>query len=213
LSKIKEIFMNKDPYKVLNIEPGATKKEIKEAYNKLVKKYHPDYYKEKHMKELAEQKMKEINEAYDYVVNNEYSQQNYQEKHQERSHAGSQTRSSGYDYSYIRTLIQAGRFSEARNILKDLTVRDAQWFYLMGVIEISSGNYNQGRVYFEKAIRLDPENEEYQTAYRQTMNGYFFSRRAGHARTDAETCCQVCGTLWCLDCCCECSGGDFITCC
>ena len=205
--------MNKDPYKVLNIKPTATKKEIKEAYNQLVKKYHPDYYKEKHMKELAEQKMKEINEAYDYVIKNGVQRQSYEDDQQNSNSTGSVSDSSNYDYSYIRRLIQAGRFTEAKNILKDLTIRNAEWFYLMGVIEISSGNYNQGRVYFEKALRLDPENQEYQAAYRQTVNGYFFSRRAGHARTDAETCCQVCGTLWCLDCCCECSGGDFITCC
>ncbi len=205
--------MNKDPYKVLNIKPTATKKEIKEAYNQLVKKYHPDYYKEKHMKELAEQKMKEINEAYDYVIKNGVQRQSYEDDQHNSNSTGSGSDSSNYDYSYIRRLIQAGRFTEAKNILKDLTIRNAEWFYLMGVIEISSGNYNQGRVYFEKALRLDPENQEYQAAYRQTVNGYFFSRRAGHARTDAETCCQVCGTLWCLDCCCECSGGDFITCC
>jgi DnaJ-class molecular chaperone len=205
--------MNKDPYKVLNIKPGATKKEIKEAYNRLVKKYHPDYYKEKHMKELAEQKMKEINEAYDYVINNGVSRQGYQEDSYQKNNSRSTSSSSDYDYTYIRRLIQAGRFSEARNILEEITVRDAEWFYLMGVIEISSGNYNQGRVNFEKALRLDPENSEYQAAYRQTVNGYFFSRRAGHARTDTETCCQVCSTLWCLDCCCEGSGGDFITCC
>ncbi|MFP4460703.1 MAG: DnaJ domain-containing protein [Thermotogota bacterium] len=205
--------MNKDPYKVLNIEPGATKREIKEAYNKLVKKYHPDYYKEKHMKELAEQKMKEINEAYDYINHNHGSWQGDYDQDYHSKGTSAQHGSSGYDYHYIRNLIQSGRFSEARNILNDLTVRDAQWFYLMGVIEISSSNYNQGRVFFEKALRLDPENPEYQAAYRQTVNGYFFSRRAGHARTDAETCCQVCATLWCLDCCCECSGGDLITCC
>lgn len=205
--------MNKDPYKVLNIKPGATKKEIKEAYNQLVKKYHPDYYKEKHMKELAEQKMKEINEAYDYVNNNENTRYGYNNESYQESTSSSANGPADYDYNYIRRLIQAGRFSEAKNILEGLTVRDAEWFYLMGVIEISSGNYNQGRIYFEKALRLDPKNQEYQAAYRQTVNGYFFSRRAGHARTDAETCCQVCGTLWCLDCCCECSGGDFITCC
>ncbi len=205
--------MNQDPYKVLNIKPNATKKEIKDAYNKLVKQYHPDYYKEKHMKELAEQKMKEINEAYDYVVNNGKTKQYNYESEYTQSNSNSQNQSSGYDYRYIRNLIQSGRFNEARDILSEIKVRDAQWFYLMGVVEISMGNYNQGRVYFEKAIRLDPSNQEYQAAYRQTVNGYFFSRRAGHARTDTDTCCQVCATLWCLDCCCECSGGDFITCC
>ncbi|SRR6056297_478595 len=204
--------MINDPYKVLGVEPGASKKEIKAAYNKMVKKYHPDYYKEKHMKELAEQKMKEINEAYDYLLDNHqhYTKDTGNSKAANEGHR----ENGGYtDFNHIRRLIQAGRFAEARQLLMQAKIRNAEWSYLMGVVEISHGNYTEGRRLLEQAVRLDPANEEYQKAYQQTMGGTFFSRRAGHARTDAETCCQVCTTLWCLDCCCECSGGDFISCC
>ena len=51
----------KNPYDVLGISETATDDEIKSAYRKLAKKYHPDMNpgdKE------AEQKFKEINEAY-----------------------------------------------------------------------------------------------------------------------------------------------------
>ena len=34
----------KDPYKVLEINRGASKEEIQKAYRRLVKKYHPDQY-------------------------------------------------------------------------------------------------------------------------------------------------------------------------
>ena len=57
-----------DPYKVLGVSRSATDEEIKDAYRKLAKKYHPDQYTESPLKELADEKMKEINEAYDTIT-------------------------------------------------------------------------------------------------------------------------------------------------
>ena len=57
-----------DPYKVLGVSPSASDEEIKDAYRKLAKKYHPDQYADSPLKDLADEKMKEINEAYDAIV-------------------------------------------------------------------------------------------------------------------------------------------------
>ena len=51
---------NKNYYEILGLHKGATDEEIKKAYRKLSKKYHPDVNKE----DGAEDKFKEINEAY-----------------------------------------------------------------------------------------------------------------------------------------------------
>jgi molecular chaperone DnaJ len=44
----------KNPYKILGIKEGASQKEIKEAYLKQVKKYHPDKHQNNPLYELAE---------------------------------------------------------------------------------------------------------------------------------------------------------------
>ncbi len=50
-------------YEILGISSNASQEDIKSAYKKLIKKYHPDLYQGD--KTFAEKKTKEINEAYD----------------------------------------------------------------------------------------------------------------------------------------------------
>ena len=55
-----------DPYSVLGVSPNASEEEIKSAYRKLAKKYHPDLNPGD---EEAAKKMQEINAAYDQIQN------------------------------------------------------------------------------------------------------------------------------------------------
>ena len=58
--------MNKNPYEVLGVSPGASDEEVTKAYRKLAKKYHPDLNPGD---AAAAAKMSEINAAYDQIKN------------------------------------------------------------------------------------------------------------------------------------------------
>ena len=61
--------MQKNLYDILGVEPTATAAEIKAAYRKLARKYHPDMQKEK--SEEAEEKFKEVTTAYEILGDKE----------------------------------------------------------------------------------------------------------------------------------------------
>lgn len=61
--KLKELYMSKSLYDTLEISENASQEEIKKAYRKLARKYHPDINKDSG----AEEKFKEINAAYEVL--------------------------------------------------------------------------------------------------------------------------------------------------
>lgn len=57
-----------DPYKVLGVARDATDEEIKKAYRKLSRKYHPDANINNPNKEQAEEEFKKVQQAYNRII-------------------------------------------------------------------------------------------------------------------------------------------------
>lgn len=57
-----------DPYQVLGISRGASDEEIKKAYRKLSRKYHPDANVNNPNKAQAEERFKQVQQAYDRIM-------------------------------------------------------------------------------------------------------------------------------------------------
>lgn len=206
-----------NPYKVLGVNEGATNEEIRAAYLSLVKKYHPDKYTDPDMKQLANEKLKEINEAYDQLTKNP-------RKTASSGYSGAAYGAGGHGGSYsgpeadrfvrARSLINAGNLDGAKTILDSIQTRNAEWYYLYGIIYLRQGWYDKAREFLGRAYRTEPGNAEYAQAYntlRYTGNPYSRPRQS----TSYGNCsaCDICSGLMCADCCCECMGGDLIRCC
>lgn len=73
LEQIKALFYQSSDhtYQVLGISPGASNDEVKKAYRKMVREFHPDKLQAKGLPEdflkMAHDKMAEINKAYDDI--------------------------------------------------------------------------------------------------------------------------------------------------
>lgn len=73
--------MARDPYEVLGVPHGASEDEIKQAYRRLAKRYHPDLHPGD---AEAARRMNEINAAYDQLKNPEaYARQQQAEQAQQ----------------------------------------------------------------------------------------------------------------------------------
>ena len=212
----------KNPYEVLGISPNATDDEVKSAYRALARKYHPDNYAGNPLSDLAKEKMQEINEAYDTIVRMRKgggNQGGYQAPNGGNPNGGYRPPNGGPSrYGDIRNMINQNRIADAEMLLDGIPshARDAEWFFLKGVIMHRKGWLEEAYQNFATACRMDPGNAEYRQAFNQVSAG----RQTGGYHTHptpqgGQGCnsCDVCQTLICMDCCCECMGGDLIPCC
>lgn len=210
--------MDKNPYIVLGVSENATDAEIKKAYRELAKKYHPDNYHDSPLADVASEKMKEVNEAYDEIQKLRREGKTYGSASAGGFSGYNPYSSSGYthtDYPDVRRLIRAGRLNDAQTVLSGVPVekRGAEWYFLFGLIDYRRGWTDSAYSNFQTACEKDPQNNEYRQAL--NMCNRQRSYTGGYQTTGASGCsaCDICSGILCVDCCCECMGGDCIRCC
>jgi|CZCB01.1.fsa_nt_gi molecular chaperone DnaJ len=218
--------MHKDPYRVLGISETASDEEIKQAYRRLAKKYHPDTHPGD---AEAEQKMKEINAAYDEIMNRR--RQAGGPAGQGFSGQGSYGPfGGGYDpfgrygpfggygeqYGYgaeespylqaAFSYIANGSFREALNVLDGIEERNARWYFLSALAHAGLGNRIQALEHARRAVAMEPDNFEYRSFLewlQSPIRDYgSFAGQYGRPAIDLDKCCLglCCLRLFCYFC-------------
>lgn len=204
-----------NPYEVLGVSENASDEEIKKAYRKLAKQYHPDNYVDNPLKDLAAEKMKAINEAYDSIQKmRAQGGTAYRNGNFNNSYTGNRSSSGNDTYNRIRLLINSGRIDEAEVLLNGISEKTSEWHFLMSLVYYRKGWLQDARNEINIACQMDPYNREYRNFQQRMSSGASSSPYSG-MNTNSSECsgCDVCTTLYCADCCCECMGGDCIRCC
>lgn len=166
-----------DPYKVLGVSPNASDEEIKKAYRRLAKQYHPD---RNPGDQEAAKKMQQINDAYDQIKNPEKARQS--QGYGGYSRYTGQQQSTNYQevaYQYIRF----GRYREALNVLASIPQRDARWYYLSALANNGVGNQVTALEHIRRAVSMEPDNPAYLQALDAIEHGgKTYRQHAGNYR-------------------------------
>jgi len=196
-----------NPYEILGIKEGASQEEIKAAYREQVKKYHPDKHTDNPLQDLAEEKLQEINEAYEYLTKNNGKGGYESFSGGNRSSGGG--KSTGYqspEFTEVRRMIDRGNLPGAEATLTRIKTKNAEWFFLSGMISLRKGWYDDAVNNVQTAMSMDPSNMEYRNAMNSIMstgNGYR-TQSYGRGYSSNDDLCRMLQCYCCADALCDC---------
>ena len=260
--------MNQDPFSVLGVSSSASEDEIKSAYRKLAKKYHPDLNPGD---ASAEEKMREVNEAYTRALQikkgggssaygtsygpgasggaygNPYNSYGNPFGYGRQGPFEEDPRQTGYDtrngqygnpfgaygfdpfaaffggaeprrettfrsrnYSHpdlrsAASLIREQNWTDAVRLLNRIPQHDADWHALYARADLGMGNRISALDHARSAVRMAPEDAEYQQLLSMVESGrQTYQRAQAQGGYDFRT--MLCGNpfLACMliNCCC-----------
>lgn len=218
-----------DPYKVLGVSYNSSDDEIKQAYRKLSRKYHPDANIGNPNQDALEEKFKEVQQAYTNIMDQRQGKvQNGQDAGGAEDFwgfggfGGAQQRgqtnaNESQDDKYLRSAlnyIQNGYYREGLNVLEQVKDRKGPWYYYSALANYRVGNNAAALEHAKAACAFEPNNFYYANLINQLQGGEsrYQQRSARYGgnpsmgRTNYMG--QICMSIMCFNMCC--GGGAYM---
>lgn len=187
-----------DPYSVLGVPRDASIDEIKKAYRKLSRKYHPDANINNPNKAQAEEMFKQVQQAYKQIMDEKEGRASAGPSGGQQGYGGyggfggfggfggngyggygqQGSQQSGYGSSEEDVELRAAAnyinnrmFAEAMNVLNHISSRSAQWYYLHAMANYGMGNNINAVQDAQRAVNMEPGNLQYRQLLQQLQGG------------------------------------------
>ncbi len=211
-----------DPYKVLGVSYNATDDEIKKAYRKLSRKYHPDANVGSPNQAAYEEKFKEVQQAYQIIMDQRQGKTDRNNPGPEDfwgfgGYGGTRSgQTESQDEQYMRSAlnyIQNGYYREGLNVLEQVKDRKGPWYYYSAFANYRVGNNAVALEHAKAACAFEPNNFYYASLLNQLQGGEsrYQQRSAGYGGNPSmgrqNYMGQICATFLCFNMCC--GGGAY----
>ena len=141
----------KDPYALLGLTRDAEPELIRTTYEELHAEYSELRFKPGREGNEGARKLQELEEAWAIIsaeLNREYKNGPTGEP----------------DYGKIDSLIRAGQYNEAQDMLDAITDRRGEWHYMQSIVFYKRDWLSESKAQLEMAIQDDPTNTKYRSS-------------------------------------------------
>lgn len=111
-------------------------------------------------------------------------------------------------FQAARNYLRSGSYEEARNVLNQIENHNGKWHYYSGVCNAGLGNRIRALEMLQRAMQLEPDNQEYRQAYEQIKSGaqWYVDRGTGYGmdmsgNSMSKFCNNLCYLCACMSCC------------